>query len=66
MSRNASGILIDCLVEIGAYASALRARLAFSDFYDSEKCMRMNFTPFGTLWVPLRLVQIFHLRYAHR
>ena len=59
------------LVEVSRKNRGLRLhtfgmRLAYSDFYDSEKCVRVIFTPFGTLWVPLRLDQIFHLRYAHR
>ena len=37
------------LVEIGAYASALRARLTFSDFHESKKCVRVIFTPFGAI-----------------
>ena len=46
------------LVKIGDGAYALRARLAYSDFYEFEKCITLIFTPFGTLWVPLRLDRI--------
>ncbi len=46
MRKYARGFLpfiLSYLVKIGDCACALRARLAFSDFYDSEKCVRVIF-----------------------
>ncbi len=39
-----------CLVEIGVYAcTPFGVRLTFSDFHETEKCVRVIFTPFGAI-----------------
>ena len=38
------------LVDIGAYAcTPFGVRLTYSDFHESERCVRMIFTPFGAI-----------------
>ena len=42
-------------------------RLTYSDFHESERCITLIFYAVRRYYIaPLRLDQIFHLRYAHR
>ena len=68
MSRNASeNLIVLSRKNRGLRLHTYGMRLAYSDFYDFEKCVRVIFYAVRRYYIaPLRLVQIFHLRFAHR